>query len=85
VRLSRRRAAKVPNKDNGFDPMIDGGATMPNKTISEQRAKLEEEKRRHADEIDQQERKLSLKELILKWKETFMDGSNPADGEKKRK
>jgi hypothetical protein len=40
----------------------DGGATMPNKTISVQRAKLEEEKRRHADKIDNQERGLSLKE-----------------------
>jgi hypothetical protein len=54
-------------------------------TIKEQRVKLDEEKQRHADKINQPERKLSLKELILKWKETFMDGTNPADGEKKRK
>ena len=73
------------NKDNCFDAMIDGGAAMPNKTIKEQRVKLDEEKQPHADKINQQERKLSLKELILKWKETFMDGTNPADGEKKRK
>jgi hypothetical protein len=58
---------------------------MPSKTIEEQRVKLDEGKQRHADKITHQERKLSLKELILKWKETFMDATNPADAEKKRK
>jgi hypothetical protein len=59
---------------------------MPSKTIEEQRVKLDEEKQRHANKLTHQERKLSLKELIPKWwKETFVDGTNPADGEKKRK